>query len=365
MVHEDRFEKDFNPVDNLTALCRENSSYLRGDYPELEIGKTYRVTHIGVFRSRTDLILEGFGHKDYNAACFDLYEDGEPLGRDYTRDFRFLAPYLKEMIRMSSPERYAERLKEVDICAHLRGIQKEYSVKILLAILGGSRAMGLESKNSDWDVYFLYVHKPEWYEQPGEHGAEIKQVFDDGVDTYGWELKDALSYLGKGNPTIVEWLNSPEIYMAKAPLCRGLREIWRAHFNPGTAIRHYNQVYSKLNERFIQENGNLKEFLYYLRGVLACKWIEIKGTLPPMNFTELVDKTVGNEESRAIIKDLVKTKRNCENYDKDVIDAGFIETAQQWAEYCDALEQSAASDPTPALQDNLDSLFKEMLQQQS
>lgn len=127
------------------------------------------MTHIGVFRSRTDLILEGFGHKDYNSTCFDLFEDGEPLGRDYVRDFRFLAPYLKDIIRMGNPEAYAARLKEVDICAHLRSIQQEQGIKILLAVLGGSRAMGLESKNSDWDVYFLYVHKPEWYVRPGEH----------------------------------------------------------------------------------------------------------------------------------------------------------------------------------------------------
>lgn len=357
MVHEDRFDKDFNPVDNLTAVCRQNSSYVRGDYPELQIGKTYRVTYIGVFRSRTDLILEGFGHKDYNSACFDLYEDGEPLGRDYTRDFRFWAPYLKEMIRRSSPERYAELLKEMDICTHLRSIQKEYGVKILLAVLGGSRAMGLESKNSDWDVYFLYVHKPEWYDQPGEHRTEIKQVFDDGVDTYGWELKDAFSYLGKGNPTVMEWLDSPEIYMAKDQLFEDLQEICSTHFNPRNAIHHYNQIYSKLNERFIREKGNLKEFLYYLRGVLACKWIEIKGTLPPMDFTELVDETVGNEEILAKIMDLVKTKRNSETYDDVVIDAGLIETAQQWAKYCDNLAQSAASDPTPTLQEKLDALF--------
>ena len=42
---------------------------------------------------------------------------------------------------MGNPEAYAARLKEVDICAHLRSIQQEQGIKILLAVLGGSRAM--------------------------------------------------------------------------------------------------------------------------------------------------------------------------------------------------------------------------------
>ena len=108
MVDERRLVLDFNEVDNMTAVCRENSSYRRGEYPELEVGKVYKVTHIGVFRSKTDLLLEGFGYKDYNSTCFDLYENGEPLGQAYTRDFRFLAPYLKERLKLLNPARYAE-----------------------------------------------------------------------------------------------------------------------------------------------------------------------------------------------------------------------------------------------------------------
>ena len=154
MIDETRIKEDFNEVDDLTAICRHNSSWSRGEYPELEIGKTYKVTHIGVFRSRTEIMLEGFGHKDYNSICFDLYENGIPLGHEYTRDFRFLAPYLKEMIRLSSPYHYAEQLKGGTICGHLRSIEKEHGVRVLLAVPTGSRAWGLESANSDWDVSY-------------------------------------------------------------------------------------------------------------------------------------------------------------------------------------------------------------------
>ena len=362
MIDEKRIKDDFNEVDNLTAICRSNSSWLRGEYPELEIGKTYKVTHIGVFRSRTDIMLEGFGHKDYNSTCFDLYEDGEPLGRDYTRDFRFWAPYLRERMKQDYPDGYDERMRGVSISSHLRILAKEYGIRVLLAVQSGSRALGLESKNSDWDVCYLYIHKPEWYKQQEDHSHTIERVFDD-IDTYGWELKDALSFLGTGNPTILEWLNSPNLYIVKAPLYKRLREICNIYFNPNAAIRHYHQVYSKLNERFVEENKSLKEFLYYLRGILACKWVERKGSIPPLNYVYLLDATVDDERIRSKVMELIKIKKSGKTYDDVEIDAGLIEKVKLWAAYYDGLAKSIGKDSKGGLADELNSLFQDMLLQ--
>ena len=44
---------------------------------------------------------------------------------------------------------------------NLVDIEKIHEVRVLLAVESGSRAWGFESKNSDWDVRFIYVHKPE------------------------------------------------------------------------------------------------------------------------------------------------------------------------------------------------------------
>ena len=366
MIDEKRLKEDFNEVNNLTAVCRHTISWADGEYPELKTGKTYKVTHIGVFRSRTDIMLEEFGHKDYNSCCFDLYENGVPLGNEYTRDFRFLAPYLKEMIRRSNPYHYSQQLKAGTICGHLRGIEKEHGIMVLLAIPTGSRAWGLEAENSDWDVSYLYVHKPEWYEQSEGRWHIIERVFDDNVDSHGWELKDALQCLEGGNPTILEWLDldSPSaLYLVNPPLYKRLREISKAYFNSMSAMRFYNQAYSKLNERFIQKKGNLKEFLYYLRGVLACKWIESKGTLPPMYFLRLLEGTVDDEGLRSKINKLINLKKSGKCNDDVEIDAVLIETVRKWASFYDDLAKSPIPSSNPALADELDALFKEMVMQ--
>ena len=49
------------------------------------------------------------------------------------------------------------------ILEHIQDIEREQDVKVLLAVESGSRAWGFESRNSDWDVRFIYVHMPQWY----------------------------------------------------------------------------------------------------------------------------------------------------------------------------------------------------------
>ena len=49
------------------------------------------------------------------------------------------------------------------IVKELRRIEQEYDVKVLYACESGSRAWGFASRDSDYDVRFLYVHSRDWY----------------------------------------------------------------------------------------------------------------------------------------------------------------------------------------------------------
>lgn len=50
-----------------------------------------------------------------------------------------------------------------NIKLELERIEKENDVKILFAVESGSRAWGFPSKDSDYDVRFVYMHPVEWY----------------------------------------------------------------------------------------------------------------------------------------------------------------------------------------------------------
>ena len=45
----------------------------------------------------------------------------------------------------------------------LNDIEQKHRVRILLAVESGSRSWGFASPDSDYDVRFIYMHKPEEY----------------------------------------------------------------------------------------------------------------------------------------------------------------------------------------------------------
>ena len=103
MKDNDYIKKTFNEVNTLTAVCKSRNSLYDGEYAELEIGKKYQISHIGVLRSSTIIMLSEFGHKEFYSVCFDIYKNGEII--EYRSDTRFWAPYLRDMYLDCNPEK--------------------------------------------------------------------------------------------------------------------------------------------------------------------------------------------------------------------------------------------------------------------
>ena len=330
---ENKNKKDFNEVSNMTAICRYTDAFHYCTYPELEIGKTYHVTHIAVFKSSAEIILQEFGDKVYLASCFEIYEDGHYINHSYTKDIRFWSPSERERNNYLTAHR-STFIESQIIPLHLLDIEREYGVKVLLAVESGSRAWGFESKNSDWDVRFIYVHKPEWYLSVEEKRDVIERMYEDDVDLAGWELRKALSLLRKSNPSILEWINSPKIYSMDQEFGKRIRDIAPSYFNPISSMYHYHHMYNKHNERYLQKEGYpMKRFLYYLRGILACKWIEMHQTLPPVPFKELVEAMVKDQAIIAKIDELIRIKRGEKECDMLVVDPALVDYARRLADY--------------------------------
>ena len=362
MTESEHIKKYFNEVKTLTAVCKSNSSWSRGEHKELEIGKTYHISHIGVLRSSTNIMLSEFGHNVYNSGCFDIYENGEFIEHHYTDDPRFWAPYLRKLYLNHNPEMLIDHIEDFAIPAHLKNIEYEYNVKILLAVESGSRAWGFESKNSDWDVRFIYVHKPEWYFKVEEQRDVIEHMFEDDVDLAGWELRKALSLLRRSNPSLLEWFNSPKVYYVDEGFAKRIHEVETDFFNPIKTMYHYNHIYNKHNERYLQKEGYpMKRFLYYLRGILACKWIEKNNSLPPVRFKELLDATVDDMKIKEKVDELIQIKKGEKECDMHVVDNSLVEYAQHWADYFNESIGSFRPEQNSISSDSLDAILYDMV----
>ena len=219
------------------------------------------------------------------------------------------------------------------IFEYLKNVEQEQNIKILLAVESGSRAWGFESKNSDWDVRFIYVHPPQWYFTV-EPQRDVITIMDGDIDLVGWELRKALGLLKRSNPSLLEWIHSPIVYFADEAFLKRLRDAATLFFNPIASMYHYNRMYIKHDERYLQEEDcDMKRFLYYLRGILACKWIETHQTLPPVAFDALVEAMVEETGIKMKIKELVRLKKTGEEHDMKAVDYELMTYAHSLADY--------------------------------
>lgn len=189
-------------------------------------------------------------------------------------------------------------------------IEREHRVRILFACESGSRGWGFASPDSDYDVRFIYVHPLDWYLTVFPHRDVIELPVNEIYDVSGWDLRKALGLLRKGNATLVEWLSSPVVYRADQAFLKAIWQAVKEVDRPDRAFYHYLHMAKKnYREHLRGERVRLKKYLYVLRPLFACLWIEQHLGPVPMRFQELVDKIVTDTVLKNAISDLIAAKR--------------------------------------------------------
>ena len=175
-----------------------------------------------------------------------------------------------------------------EIQENLDAIEKRHAVMILLAVESGSRAWGFASPDSDYDVRFIYMHRPEEYLRVDPMKDVIEWQLDEVLDINGWDLKKALLAFGKGNPNVMEWANSPIVYR-KTEEWEAIKPIVLRYFSEKSALCHYYGTANSTLKGFLMgDRIRYKKYFYALRPLLCCKYIERFHAVPPMEFEELL-----------------------------------------------------------------------------
>ena len=206
--------------------------------------------------------------------------------------------------------------KQID--KELNRIQEQHDIKILYAVESGSRAWGFASTDSDWDVRFIYIHRPEWYLSIDEKRDNIEEILPNTIDLAGWELRKTLKLFQKSNPPLFEWLRSPLIYLEPFSTIDKLRELSIDYFNPKSCTYHYLHMAEGNFRSYLQTDiVRVKKYFYVLRPILACKWIERTNTMPPMEFHDLVKTQISDKKLINEIEKLLTRKQNGEELHKE------------------------------------------------
>lgn len=192
-----------------------------------------------------------------------------------------------------------------EIMRRLELIEAPGDVRILYAVESGSRAWGFPSRDSDYDVRFIYIRHPNWYLSIDLESRRdvIEQPIVDEIDLSGWDIRKALRLFAKSNPPLLEWLSSPITYSVDPEFVAVLREKVTDYYSPVASMHHYLHM-ARGNQREYLRGDTVwvKKYFYVLRPLLAIRWLEHDRGPVPMLFADLLatvedDSVVGAIET--------------------------------------------------------------------
>jgi uncharacterized protein len=182
-------------------------------------------------------------------------------------------------------------LIRTEILKRMHAAELEHNVKILLSVESGSRAWGFESPNSDFDVRFIYAHKPDWYLSVSleEQRDVIEYPITDEIDINGWDIRKALRLFWKSNPAFVEWIQSPIIYAEHGTFAQQVRQLLPDVYSCVSGVHHYRSM-AKTNFRgYLRDDlVPIKKYFYVLRPLLAVRWLEKYQAAAPIEFQKML-----------------------------------------------------------------------------
>lgn len=202
----------------------------------------------------------------------------------------------------------------------MKALEKRHRIKVLYAVESGSRAWGFESRDSDYDVRFIYRRPPEMYlaiddnNLPVEQSDTISLPIEEGLDISGWDLRKTLRLLRKSNPPLLEWLRSPIIYHEEPAAVKRLRALAKRYYSPRACLYHYLHMARGNFRQYLDKPVGVirKKYLYALRPVLACLWILERKSAAPMETEALIaglERLKGVRSARESILKLIAEKK--------------------------------------------------------
>lgn len=182
------------------------------------------------------------------------------------------------------------------ICQKLQTLEQTENIRILHAIESGSRAWGFPSKDSDFDIRFIYVRPKLEYLSINNIKDDIQTpiIADDYLqapfDLAGWDLRKALKLTLKSNAIIREWLTSPIKYIYNNHFINELNDFYFKSTDIEAINYHYFSMALGVWKNYKKNTQTLsvKKYLYIIRPVLCMKYIRDNKAFPPMDVYSLL-----------------------------------------------------------------------------
>lgn len=241
---------------------------------------------------------------------------------------------------------------------------RENGVFLLFASITGSRAMGLSSPNSDFDVRGIVVRSLSDYVTLDEPHRKLDawSLEDGSMDVMVWDIRKACSLLASSNQRALEMLFSPLVLFDHDGFGEKLRNRALSCLSLSRLALHFVNDADMHYSRFICPFVRLdcKKYLFLMRSVFAIRAIRRNKRMPPVDYLELIS-AAGEcmpDDVKAVLNRLIDLKRKGETLDQPreaLLDQFYLASDVQ------ALAKEIEAGQDVAGKDHFDSLIVEVL----
>lgn len=176
----------------------------------------------------------------------------------------------------------------------LNYIEDEHNVEILNARQRGSRMLGIEHDESDYDVMFLFAHPIKEYLSLDKETDNIERHHvgpDDKIDLMGWDVYKFARLASNSNPNAVEYCAPSRTYRHAGPQFVEVRDNVLENANLMALYHHYLSMaksnYSKYVEPYY--TSPVTRQVHVARAVCMAEYIRENDSVPPIEVPVLLD----------------------------------------------------------------------------
>lgn len=167
-----------------------------------------------------------------------------------------------------------EKMQEIRQVLHK--LEEEKGIKIIVGVESGSRAWGIPSVDSDYDVRFVYVYtdKRKYIDFEAVHEDEIV-LRENDLDIKGYDIRRAYGFIYHGEANVYEWLASDIVYVEDKGLKWLIQDAADANFDVGSVARCYYGMAKRtyVHDMHWVDQVKAKKYLYCLRSILCCRYV--------------------------------------------------------------------------------------------
>lgn len=247
-----------------------------------------------------------------------------------------------------------------EIIEHIKQLEEEKKIKILLAAESGSRAWGCPSPDSDYDVRIIYKRSKSEYLNIDDKPDTINYFHGELLDINGWDIKKTLKLIRKSNATPFEWAQSPIKYKEIDNFSSTILNLSKEYFQPRHSVNHYKGIAkNSYLSNDLSGEIKLKKLFYVLRPLMAAKWIIKKNEIPPMDIPNLIP-IIEDKKIVSHINDLLEIKSNANEDYVHKMDNLITDFIGKEFDYVSSIQLEDNSDVPSS--DQLNKKFKEIIE---